>query len=76
MYMFDGSVSLRVVGHCANLLDVQVIAHLLQDIVTEFLPLVRHQSPRESLVTEVVIIQTFGDGHCSLVLDFVSLHVA
>ena len=43
-----------------NLLDVQVIAHLLQDIVTEFLPLVRHQSPQESVVSEVVIIQTFG----------------
>ena len=75
MYTFNGSVRLRVVN-CTNLLDVQVIAHLLQDIVTEFLPLVRHQSPWESVVSEVVIIQTFGDGHCSLVLDFVGLHVA
>ena len=42
---------------------------------TEFIPLVRHQLPWESVVSEVVVIQTFGNGHCSLVLDFVGLHV-
>ena len=65
-----------MVGRCADLLDVQVIAHFLQDIVTEFLPLVRHQSPREPVVSEVVVIQTFGNGYCSLVIDFVGLNVA
>ena len=65
-----------MVGHCADLLDVQVIAHFLQDVVTEFLPLVRHQSPWESVVSEVVVIEAFGDGHCSLVIDFVGLHKA
>ena len=58
-----------------DLLDVQIIAYLLQDVVTEFLPLVRHQLPRKSVVSEIVIIQTFGNGHCSLVLNFVGLHM-
>ena len=58
-----------------DFLDVQIIAHLLQDVVTEFLPLVRHQSPRKSVVSEIVIIQAFGDGHCSLVLNFVGVYV-
>ena len=76
MYTFNGSIGLRVVGCCVDLLDVQVIAHFFQDIVTEFLPLVRHQSPRESIVSEVVVIQTLGDGYFPLVIDFVGLHMA
>ena len=59
-----------------DLVDVQIIAHLLQDVVAEFLPLVRHQVPWESIVSEIVVIQALGDGHCPLVVDFVALHMA
>ena len=65
-----------MIGHCTDLLDVQVIAHFLQDVVAKFLPLVRHQAPWEPIVSEVVVLQALGDGHCSLVIDFVGLHVA
>ena len=76
MYMFGSAIGLQMIWHCLNFLDVQVVAHLLQDVVAKFLPLVRHQSPWESIVSEVVVVQPLGNSDCSLVLNLVSLHMA
>ena len=40
MYSFHGAVRLWVVRRSPYFLDVQIVAHLLQDVITKLLPLV------------------------------------
>ena len=56
MYSFHGTVGLWMVRHSPHFLDVQVVAHLLQDVVAKFLPLVRHQASWKTVVAEILVI--------------------
>ena len=71
MYSFHSAIRLRMIRHHSYLFDVQVVTHLLQDVVTEFSSLIRHQSSGESIVVKVFIIQAFGNRNGSLVWYFV-----
>ena len=75
VYPFHSAIRLRVIRCRSYLLDVQVVIHLLQDVVTEFSTLIRHQSSGESIVAKVFIIQAFGNCDGSFIWYFVGLYV-
>ena len=76
MYSFHSAIGLGMIRRCLYLLDVQVVTHLLQDVITEFSTLIRHQSSGESIMAKVFIIQAFGNCDGSFVWYFIGLHVA
>ena len=75
MYLFHSAIRLRMIRRRSHFLDVQVVTHLLQDVVTEFSTLIRHQSSGESIMAKVFIIQAFGNCDGSFVWYFVGLYV-
>ena len=75
VYSFHSAIGLRMIRHRSYLLDVQVVTHFLQDVVTEFSTLIRHQSSGESIVAKVFIIEAFGNRDGSFIWHFVGLYV-
>ena len=75
MYSFHSAIGLRVIRRHSYLLDVQIVTHLFQDVVTEFFTLIRHQSSGESIVVKVFIIEAFGNCDGSFIWYLVGLYV-
>ena len=75
VYSFYSTIRLRMIRCHSYLLDVQVITHLLQNVVTEFSTLIRYQSSGESIMVKVFIVQTFGNCDGSFVWYLVGLYV-
>ena len=75
VYPFHSAIRLRMIRHGSYLLDVQVVTHLFQDVITEFFTLIRHQSSGESIMVKVFIVQAFGNCDGSFVWYFVGLYM-
>ena len=75
MYPFYSAIRLGMIRRRSYFLDVQVVTHLLQDVIAEFSALIRHQSSGESIMAKVFIVQAFGNCDGSFVWYFVGLYV-
>ena len=73
--MFDDAIWLVVVWHCLDFLGVQVVTHFFQYFVAELLPLIWHQLMWKSIMPRVIVIEVFGNGDCSFVINLIGLHM-
>ena len=73
MDTFDCTIHLWVIWQCAEFLDVQIDAHLIQDGIAELSPLVRQSALGKPIMSEVIVVQALSNVDCSLILNLIGL---